>query len=126
MLSVHQHSTMEEASQGLLDFILKPENWVLIESLRDNPSLRPGENAEYQRQVGKVRICASVDVTPGLCVFLRIGFRGPALSPMKAADHLEHLLKAKLPLVPNTEWQVQIDDRWIHFIRRYTGDPLEA
>jgi len=74
-----------------------------------------------------LRICASVDITPELIVFLRVAFRGPKLAPMQAADHLEAFLKSRLPFTPNSEWQVEVDERrWIHFIRRYTGDTLVA
>jgi thymidylate synthase ThyX len=46
---------------------------------------------------------------------------------VKAAEHLEQFLRARLPLLPNTEWQVQIDERkWIHFIRRWCADSLAA
>jgi hypothetical protein len=77
--------------------------------------------------VGSLRICASVDVTGRLDVFLRIAFRAPGLSLMGAADHLETFLEGRIPLTVNSEWQVQVDDRdWVHFIRRYAGAPLEA
>lgn len=127
MLSIHEHSNIEDAGRDLLGFILDPMHWVSIERLADEPNLRPGQNPDYQRRVGTLRICASVDVTPSLDVFLRIGFRAPGLTPVKAADHLEAFLKARLPLTPNTEWQVEIDDkRWIHFIRRYSPNTLQA
>jgi hypothetical protein len=62
-----------------------------------------------------------------LAVFLRVAFRAPSLSPMKAADHLETFLKGRLPMLPNSEWQVQIDTRrGVHFIRRWTAAPLRA
>ena len=127
MLSIHELATVEEASKELFPFIAHPRNWVPLEALGTQPGARPGENAAYQRRVGPLRICASVDVAPSLAVFLRIAFRAPGLTPMKAADHLETFLRAYLPLVPQTEWHVQIDERrWIHFIRRYIGDPLKA
>ena len=127
MLSVSEHATVEEAGGELLGYILDPRNWVALDRLRTDPAARPGENPSYQRRVGPLRICASVDVTPDLVVFLRVAFRGPALSPMKAADHLEAFLKSRLPFTPNSEWQVEIDERrWIHFIRRYAGDTLHA
>ncbi len=127
MLAINQHTTVEEAGGELLGFILDPFNWVYLEALHQDPSSRPGENAEYQRRVGKLKICASVDITPSLEVYLRVGFRAPGLSPMKAASHLELFLKERIPFVPNTEWQVEIDPRrWVHFIRRYTGRTLRA
>ena len=52
-----------------------------------------GQNAVYQRRVGTLRICASVDVSATLDVYLRIAFRAPGLTPVKAADHLEAFLK---------------------------------
>ena len=88
MLSIHETKTVEEAGRELLPFILDVENWVVLERLRQEQRARPGENPEYQRCVGSLRICASVDVTPALDVYLRVGFRAPGLSPMKAADHL--------------------------------------
>jgi len=46
---------------------------------------------------------------------------------MRAADHLEAFLGSRLPLVPNSEWQVAIDGRrWVHFIRRYALGPLRC
>lgn len=127
MLSIHEHSTLEEASTELLEFVLSPQNWVALSELKSNPNARPGQNPDYQRRVGSLRICASVDLTANLEGFLRIAFRAPGLTPMKASDHLEAFLKDHLPLTPNSEWQVQIDERnWIHFIRRYTGVPLQA
>src|SRR4051812_30361049 len=126
MLSIHEHATVEEAGKELLPFILEAKKWVVLERVRDNQGARPGENPEYQRRVGALRICASVDVTPKLDVFLRVGFRAPGLSPMKAADHLEEFTRARVPFLPNAEWQVSIDGRWIHFIRKYTSSTLSA
>jgi hypothetical protein len=127
MLSIHEHETVEEASSELLDFILKAQNWVMLETLREQPSARPGANASYQRRVGALRICASVDISPTLEVFLRVGFHAPGLTPMKAVDQLEKFLGARFPMVPNTEWQVEVDARkWIHFVRRYTPAALRA
>jgi hypothetical protein len=127
MLSIHEHPTVEEASNALFPFIMNPKNWVALDGLALQPGERPGENPAYQRRVGPLRICASVDVTPALSVFLRIAFRGPNLSPIKAADHLEAFLKGRLPLVPHSEWNVQVDARrWIHFIHRWTGESLTA
>src|SRR5919106_2415850 len=105
MLSIHENRTLEEASSDLLAFILDPSNWVMLEELRQHPNQRPGENADYQRRVGALRICASVDVTPRLDAFLRIAFRGPGLTPTRAADHLAAFLGERIPLTPNSEWQ---------------------
>jgi hypothetical protein len=127
MLSIHQHATVQDASSELFDFILDPMNWVALEAVRQEPSSGPGHNAAYQRQVDKLRICAAVEVTPSLDVFLRIGFSAPGLTPMTAADHLEAFLADRMPLVPNSEWQVAVDGRrWVHFIRRYTCAPLKC
>lgn len=127
MLAIHESATVEEASSDLLDFILAPENWISLASGSEEPSSRFGQNALYQRRVGSLRICASVDVTPNLGVFLRVAFRGPGLTPVKAADHLEAFLRSRLPLTPNTEWQVEVDERrWIHFVRRYASPNLVA
>lgn len=127
MLAIHEHSTVEEASGDLLGFILAPANWLSIEHQAADPSARPAQNALYQRRVGPLRICASVEVSAGLEVFLRIAFRAPGLTPVKAADHLEAFLRTRLPLTPNSEWQVEVDERrWIHFVRRYAGTRLQA
>ena len=127
MLSVREHSSMEEASRSLLAFVLEPRNWVQLEGLSENPSGRPGSNPSYQRRVGSLRICVSVDVGPKLETFLRIGFRGPGLTPSKAADHLESFLKERIPLMPNSEWQVEVDPKsWIHSMRPYLSARLEA
>jgi hypothetical protein len=121
MLSIDRHHSIEDAGRDLLEFVLDPEHWVYLDRLQAEPQLRPGQNPKYQRQVGSLRICASVDVTRTMDAFLRIAFRAPGLTPVTASDHLEAFLRAKLPLKPNTEWQVEVDARqWIHFIRRYT------
>lgn len=127
MLQVTQSATVEEAGKDLLGFILDPCHWVVLDRLADQPHERPGSNPNYQRRVGPISICASVDVTDDLGVFLRIAFRSSKLTPVKAAEHLEQFLHSRLPLLPNTEWQVQIDERkWIHFIRRWCADSLTA
>ena len=127
MLSIDESSSLEEAGEALLDFIAKPAQWVALAELGEDPRLRPGQNPSYQRRVGTVKICASVDISSQLDVYLRIGFRGPGLTPTKAADHLEKFLARRLPLLPNTEWQVEVDERrWIHFIRRWVGPTLQA
>lgn len=126
-LAIHEHATMEEASKDLLDFILTPSNWLSTEQQAQDPSVCPAQNALYQRRVGSLRICACVDVAPTLEVSLRVAFRAPGLTPPKAADHLEAFLRTRVPLVPNTEWQVEVDERrWIHFVRRYAGTRLQA
>ena len=130
MLSIHESATVEEASADLLGFILEPGNWVPLDELEDeeDAALRPVDDVAYQRRVGTLRICASVDVSPAtLEVLLRVGFRAPGLTPASAAEHLESFLRGRLPLVPNSEWQVEVDARkWIHFMRRYVGGALQA
>lgn len=127
MLSTHEHITVEDASQDLLQYVLDPMNWVVFSRPDQEASASPGQTPHFQRRVGKLRICASVDVTVKNVTYLRIAFRGPGLSPMRAADHLESFLKTRLPLTPNTEWSVEMDDRnWIHFSRRYTSLSLQA
>jgi hypothetical protein len=125
MLSIPEHGNLEEASASLLDYVLDPKNWVWLDQLRDDN--RPGQLPEYQRRVGTLRICASVDVASSLDVFLRVAFRAPGLTPSKAADHLDAFLKDRIPLQPNSEWQVEVDARnWIHFMRPYTTRKLNA
>lgn len=127
MLQVHEHPTVEEASTELLHFILDASNWIDLAALNSKPEGRPGQNPAYQRCVGNLRICASVDITATLDVYLRIAFRAPGLSPTKASDHLAEFLGERIPLTANSEWQVQVDSRnWIHFIRRYAGPALQA
>ncbi len=127
MLSISEHETLEEASNELLAFVLAPQNWIALGQLDARPHERPGQNAAYQRRVGSLRICASIDVTPRLDVFLRVAFRAPGLTPTRAADHLVEFLADSIPLTPNSEWQVHVDDRdWVHFIRRYTSGALQA
>ena len=127
MLSVHEHSTLEEAGQELLAFILEPSNWVASLPKNKEMTAPPGQDVEHQRRVGTLRIYAAVEVNPSLDVFLRVAFRGPGLTPVKAADHLESFLEQRLPLTPNSEWQVEVDERrWIHFVRRYAGSRLTA
>lgn len=127
MLAIHELATVEEASSDLLDFILIPENWLSIEQQSEDASTRPAQNVLYQRRVGPLRICASIEVSTPLETFLRVAFRAPGLTPVKAADHLEAFLRKRLPLTPNSEWQVEVDERrWIHFVRRYAGPKLQA
>ena len=125
MLSIHEHTNLEEASLELLQFALEPSNWML--ALATGPTMVPAQDVQNQRRVGPLRIYAVLEVTPALDVFLRIAFRAPGLTPVKAADHLELFLKQRLPLTPNSEWQVEVDERrWIHFVRRYYGAHLVA
>ncbi|MBN1205990.1 MAG: hypothetical protein JXB05_13820 [Myxococcaceae bacterium] len=127
MLAIHENATVEEASSDLLDFILKPANWLSVEQQAEDPSVRPAQNVLYQRRVGPLRICACAEVSSSLEVSLRIAFRAPGLTPVKAADHLEAFLRTRLPLTPNSEWQVEVDERrWIHFVRRYASARLQA
>ncbi|MFZ5471582.1 MAG: hypothetical protein ACOZIN_19325 [Myxococcota bacterium] len=127
MLAIDQATTIEQAGRELLDYILEAKNWVSLARIGFEPTARPGQNPAYQRRVGSLWICASVDVTPTLEVYLRVAFRGANLSPMKAADCLESFLSPRIPFLPNSEWRVEIDSRrWIHFIRPYVGERLEA
>ncbi|AKF79930.1 hypothetical protein OWM54_13620 [Myxococcus sp. MISCRS1] len=127
MLSIQEHSTTEEASSDLLDFILQPSNWLSAARRETDPAVWPGQNTLYQRRVGPLRISACVEVSAGLEVLLHIAFRAPGLTPVKAADQLESFLKERLPLTPNSEWQVEVDERrWIHFSRRYAASHLTA
>jgi hypothetical protein len=130
MLSIHESATVEEASADLLAFVLEPGNWVPLDELEgeEEATLRPVDDVTHQRRVGTLRICASVDVSPAtLEVMLRVAFRAPGLTPASAADHLESFLRHHMPLVPNSEWQVEVDARkWIHFMRRYVGSALHG
>jgi hypothetical protein len=127
MLAINESSTLEDAGADLLGFILRPENWVVLSELKATPWRRPGQNPDYQRQVGTLHVCASVDVAPSLQAFLRIAFKAPGLTPQRASDHLHAFVSRRLPLTPNTEWQVMVDERnWVHFIRRWTQDALSA
>jgi hypothetical protein len=121
MLSLHEHPTVEEAGDALLPFALRPDNWL---PSAKGPALLP---AAYQSQVGPVRVAAAVQVTAEGEVQLRVSFRGPQLTPQKAADLLERFLAQHLPLTPNTEWRVEQDARrWVHFSRRYAATLLVA
>jgi hypothetical protein len=125
MLSIHEHASLEEASVELLKFALESSNWMAIQA--NGAAVVPAQDVQHQRRVGPLRIYAVVEVTPSLEVFLRVAFRAPGLTPVKAADHLELFLKQRLPLTPNTEWQVEVDERrWIHFVRRYASPRLQA
>lgn len=110
--------TMEEAGGALLDRALAPERWAL-------PTRRVVK--DNLCQVGRVQVCASLDITPTLDTFIRVSFRGPGLSPMQAAELLEQFISQRFCFVPNAEWFVEIDARkWIHFSRKYTEQRLEA
>lgn len=127
MLSIIENTSLEDAGAELFDFIRQPRHWVWLAGLSREPGKRPGQNPRYQRQVGSLSICASVDVTPSLRAYLRVGFRAPGLTPSKAADHLEQFLAGRLPLRPGGEWLVEVDARkWVHFFRPWTGLPLDA
>lgn len=122
MLSIHEHATLEEASAELLEFALAPDNWAMALPVTQVPASAQGEDVLNQRRVGALRIYAVVEVASSDDVFLRVAFRAPGLTPVKAADHLESFLKQRLPLTPNSEWQVEVDERrWIHFVRRYAA-----
>lgn len=127
MLSINEHATLEEASGELLEFVLEPYHWVASTPQREDPAAQVGQEADYQRRVGSLRVYAAVEVAASLEVFLRVAFRAPGLTPVKAADHLEVFLKQRLPLTPNSEWQVEVDERrWIHFVRRYAAACMRA
>ena len=127
MLSIHEHANLEEASEELLEFALAPSNWVQAPAAEQAPTSVPAEDARYQRRVGSLRVYTVIEVAGSLEVFLRVAFRAPGLTPVKAADHLESFLKQRLPLTPNSEWQVEVDERrWIHFVRRYSASRLQA
>ena len=121
MLQNRDFPSLEDASADLMQFVRAPENWL-------SPGRRPAASqGEYHRRVGGLRLRASVDVTADLAVRLRISFRAPGLTPMQAVEHLETFLHGRLPLLPNAEWQVEVDGRrWIHFSRRYLGPALRA
>jgi hypothetical protein len=126
MLSILESTTIEEASGDLLEFALDPENWVPLERSERGYSSAVSR-IPYQRAVGALRVQAWVDVRPDLRTYLRVAFRAPGLTPQGAADHLEQFLQARMPLLPNTEWEVELDTRnWIHFLRPYTTGKLKA
>ncbi|WP_434387466.1 hypothetical protein [Melittangium boletus] len=127
MLSIHEHTNLQEASDELLEFALEPSNWMTATTTGQTPASVPAQDVQNQRRVGALRVYAVVEVAPSLEVFLRVAFRAPGLTPVKAADHLETFLKQRLPLTPNSEWQVEVDERrWIHFVRRYASPRLQA
>lgn len=127
MLSIHEHATLEEASADLLEFALEPSNWMIALPTQQAPCSAAEQDVQYQRRVGPLRIRAVIEIAGSLDVFLRVAFRAPGLTPVKAADHLETFLKQRLPLTPNSEWQVEVDERrWIHFVRRYAAPRLQA
>jgi hypothetical protein len=110
--------SMDEAGGTLLAHALDPAHWTL-------PTRRV--NKENLCQVGSIQVCASLDITPTLETYVRVSFRGPGLSPMQAAEHLEQFVSRRFTFVPNAEWFVEIDARkWIHFSRKYTELRLEA
>ena len=126
MLSINEHATLEDASTELLEYALEPSNWLTLQPAEQAATGVP-QDVRYQRRVGSLRIYTVLEVAPSLEVFLRVAFRAPGLTPVKAADHLEAFLKQRLPLTPNSEWQVEVDERrWIHFVRRYAAPRLQA
>lgn len=108
----------EEAGSQLLERAVDPTRWgLMVRRVTVDNCCR----------VGRIQVCATVDVMPTLDTYLRVSFRGPGLSPMDAAEYLEKVLSARFPFIPNAEWFVEIDARkWIHFSRRYTLPKLEA
>ena len=127
MLLLHEHATVEDASLILLPHALDPAHWLASEGARALAPRAAYHSADYQARVGMLRICASVNVRPTLDVVLHIAFRAPGLTPTRAVDHLEVFLGTRLPLLPNTEWQVEVDGRqWIHFQRAYLTQKLIA
>lgn len=108
----------EEAGSQLLARACDPTRWgLMVRRVTVDNSAR----------VGRIQVCATVDVMPTLDTYLRISFKGPGLSPMDAAEYLEKVLSARFPFIPNAEWFVEIDARkWIHFSRRYTQPKMEA
>lgn len=110
--------TFEEAGSQLLERATDASRWGLMVRR---------VTVDNCARVGRIQVCATVDVTPTLDTYLRISFRGPGLSPMSAAEHLEQVLSPRFPFIPNAEWFVEIDARkWIHFSRRYTQPKMEA
>ncbi len=127
MLSTASQKSWSEASVSLLPFVLDPRHWVYLPELSRGEGARPGLDPRYQRVVESVRVCCSVDVSEKLQSFLRIGFFAPGLSPTRASEMLAGMLKGRIALLPNQEWQVEVDTKkWIHFIRRYTAENLKA
>lgn len=127
MQSIDERATLEEASGDLLGFITEAKNWVALRPGEQGRGRRSPLGPNYERQVGPLRVSASVDVQPDLQVLLRVAFRSPNLEPVKASEHLEAFLKSRMPLVPRTEWQVEVDERkWIHFFRPYVKERLKA
>ncbi len=121
MLPSRDYLTLDEASADLMQYIRVPENWVA------GGTAQSGANPDYHRSIGPLRLWAAVDVSDALAVRLRVSFRAPGLTPMEAVQYLEAFLKGRMALLPNAEWQVEIDGRrWIHFSRRYLAEPLRG
>ncbi len=117
-VTVPSVQSMEEAGGTLLELAIDPHRWTV-----------PGGRVTVDNRclVGAVEVCASVDITPTLETFLRVSFKGPRLSPLEAAEHLERFTSARYTFIPNIEWFVEIDGRqWIHFSRPYAQPTLRA
>ena len=53
---------------------------------------------------------------------LAAGYRAPRYTAVAGAPRGPYCMRGAC-----YEWQVEIDARrWIHFLRRYSGDPLKA
>ncbi len=118
MLRATKADSMKEAGDALLEKAIHPSRWML-----------PGKRVTLDNRcrVGKVEVCASIDVTPTLETYIRVSFKGPELSPLEAAEFLEQFTSVRYTFIPNLEWLVEIDSReWIHFSRRYTHTRLQA
>lgn len=116
--TVGSADTMGEAGGTLLSRALDPKSWTVV-------GLR--KPLDEVCTVGGVQVCASVDVLPTLDTYIRVSFKGPDLSPMKAAEYLEEFTACRFPFVRNAEWLCEVDSKaWIHFTRPYTPATLEA
>ncbi len=110
--------TIEEAACSLWAKALSPSGWGLHVK---------GRFLSNRCRVGKLEVCATVDILDSLDTYLRVSFHGPQLSVMSAAELLEKFICTRFVFVPSAEWLVEIDARdWIHFTRRYTHETLRA
>ncbi len=111
--------SMTEAGVTLLHRTLQPEMWR-----SQWHGALPLENTVL---VGRVEVCARLEVLPGLETVLRVSFRGPRLSLMQASALLEEFTASRFLFVPEAQWFVELDARrWVHFSRRYTQTILQA